>query len=103
MRDKKGNHGEHPVTAMWYGKMAGKTIEEIIDTDPSYFVWMLSGFLDVTVQQAKYFEEKYGLALPENVIAPPEISAWTHCEDTLENEYKELCKEYWKTKEHLLH
>jgi hypothetical protein len=73
MRDKQGNHGEAPITKFWYSRKAGQTIEEIIDTDPQWFIWAVQQFQNVTPQQAAYFEQKYGMELPENVIqdVPP--------------------------------
>lgn len=68
MRDKQGNHGEAPIRAFWYGKKAGQTIEEIIDTDPTYFIWCVGQFLNVTPAQAAYFQNKYNMELPPNVI-----------------------------------
>lgn len=68
MRDKEGNHGEYPITKFWYSRKAGQTIEEIIDTDPRWFIWAVTQFLNVTPDQASYFEQKYGMELPDNVI-----------------------------------
>lgn len=61
---------EYPVTKMWYGKGAGRSIKEIIDWKPDYFIWLVEKFLDVTPSQAKYFSDKFGINLPLEVISP---------------------------------
>ena len=96
MRDKNGGHGESPVVKMWYGKMAGRTIEEIIDTKPDYFIWMVEQFQDITVDQARYFKEKYGMELPPDVIAPSDTIPYEHTKDSPEGEYIDICKLYWQ-------
>lgn len=91
MRNKDLSGGEWPVLKMWYGKMAGKTIEEIIDTQPRYFIWMVKAFQDVTVTQAKHFQDKYEMELPPEVIqdVTPYEYIYKH---SPEGEYERLCK-----------
>ena len=91
MRNKDLSGGEWPVLKMWYGKMAGKTIEEIIDTQPTYFIWMVKAFQDVTVTQAKHFQDKYEMELPPEVVrdVPPYEYIYKH---SPEGEYERLCK-----------
>lgn len=79
MRDKEGNHGEYPITKFWYSRKAGQTIEEIIDTDPTWFIWAVETFLDVTPVQAAYFKEKYGMDLPDHVIK--DLPPYTYSKD----------------------
>lgn len=91
MRNKDLSGGEWPVLKMWYGKMAGKTVEEIVDNYPRYFIWMVKAFQDVTVTQAKYFQDKYGMDLPPEVIQDviPYEYIYKH---SPEEEYERLCK-----------
>ena len=99
MRTSSGDHGEYPVVEMWYGKLAGSSIEKIIDLDPEYFIWIVKQFQDVTVQQADYFKDKYGMELPANVVAPPGTVPYQHKKDSPEKEYINLCKTYWRMQE----
>lgn len=90
MRNTDGSGGEYPVVKMWYGKGAGRTIEEIIDWKPDYFIWMVEKFLDVTPAQASYFEQKYGMKLPPEVIRDVPPYEWK--KGSPEEEYAEICK-----------
>lgn len=91
VRNKDLSGGEWPVVKMWYGKMAGKTIEEIIDNYPRYFIWMVKAFQDVTVTQAKHFQDRYEMELPREVIQDviPYEYIYKH---SPEGEYERLCK-----------
>lgn len=99
MRNKDGSGGEYPVTKMWYGKGAGRTIEEIIDWKPDYFIWMVDRFLDVSPSQAEYWNKKFpGMELPDYVISPADVIPYTYTKESPADEYELLCKEYSKTK-----
>lgn len=90
MRNKDLSGGEWPVTKMWYGKMAGHTIEDIIENNVSYFIWMVKAFQDVTVKQAKFFRDKWGMDLPEEVIK--DVPPYTYSRKAPEKEYESLCE-----------
>lgn len=90
MRNKDLSGGEWPVTKMWYGKMAGHTIEDIIENNVSYFIWMVKAFQDVTVKQAKFFRDKWEMDLPEEVIK--DVPPYTYSRKAPEKEYEMLCK-----------
>lgn len=88
---------EFPVTHWWYGKHAYRPIEEVIDKWPDYFIWAVQKFQDVTVQQAKYFKDKYGMELPAEVIAPAEVEPYEYTKGSPEGEYADVCKQYVET------
>lgn len=90
MRNKDLSGGEWPVTRMWYGKMAGHTIEDIIENNVSYFIWMVKAFQDVTVKQAKFFRKKWEMDLPEEVIK--DVVPYTYSRKAPEKEYERLCQ-----------
>lgn len=90
MRNKDLSGGEWPVTKMWYGKMAGHTIEDIIENNVSYFIWMVKAFQDVTVKQAKFFRDKWEMDLPEEVIK--DVIPYTYSRKAPEKEYERLCE-----------
>ena len=94
---KKQRKHEHPCSYLWYGKHAYKPIEEVIDKWPDYFLWEVSEFLDVTVQQARYFKDKYGMELPAEVIAPAEVEPYEYTKGSPEGEYADVCKQYVET------
>lgn len=75
---------------MWYGKMAGHTIEDIIEHNVEYFIWMVKAFQDVTVSQAKFFRDKWGMDLPEEVIK--NVPPYTYNKKAPKGEYESLCK-----------
>ena len=92
---------EYPITRFWYGKAARfKSIEELIDQDPLYFIWAVQTFQDVTPAQANHFKNKYGMELPDNVIAPKELKPYNPPKDIHKRPwdltYKELCDQYMK-------
>lgn len=91
MRNKDLSGGEWPVSKMWYGKMAGKTIEEIIDNYPRYFIWMVKAFQNVTVPQARYFQDKYGMELPREVVQDVVPYEYVY-KKSPEGEYEKLCR-----------
>lgn len=79
---------EYPVVKMWYGKGAGRTIEEIIDWKPDYFIWLVESFLDVTPSQAEYFKNKFGMELPLEVIR--DVVPYEHRKNSPEDEYAKI-------------
>lgn len=81
---------EYPVHHMWYGKGAGRTIEEIIDWKPDYFIWLVQTFLDVTPSQAAYFKKKLGMDLPREVIR--DVVPYIHHKLSPPEEYERICK-----------
>lgn len=92
-----GKGREYPITRFWYSKAARfKSIEELIDQDPSFFIWAVEKFQDVTPAQALHFKEKYGMDLPEEVIAPERLEPYNPPKkvEVWDNTYKELCDKY---------
>lgn len=81
---------EWPVTMMWYTKKAGKTIEEIIDSDVDFFIWMVETFQNVTPKQAEYFKRKYKVEVPSQFIQNVEPYEWKEGDPELL--YTEICK-----------
>lgn len=81
---------EWPITHFWYSQKVGKTIEEIIDTDPSFMVWALENFQNVTPKQAEYYKKKTGKTLPARVIQ--DVEPYDHQKGDPEKLYTELCQ-----------
>lgn len=67
---------EWPITSFWYTQKKGKTIEEIIDTDPSWLIWAIKEFQNVTPKQAEYFEKRLGKKLNPKYIQDVEPYTW---------------------------
>ena len=90
---------EYPIVRFWYGKGARyRSIEELIDGNPKWFIWAVENFQDVTPTQAKHFSDKYGIELPTEVIAdvePYEHKKGSPSPDTV---YEDICKEYSKSR-----
>lgn len=80
---------EYPISFIWYTKHAGKTIEWIMDHDPSYFVWMLKTFQDVTPPQADHFYSRYKKRIPKQYIQ--DVEPYTYQKGDPEEMYMELC------------
>lgn len=80
---------EWPVTMMWYTKKKGQDIENIIDSDPDFFMWMVETFQNVTPQQANYFKRKYAVVVPEKFIQDVEPYTWE--EEDPDRIYMEIC------------
>ena len=80
---------EYPIVRFWYTKYSGMTIEEIIDKDIDFFLWVVSSFQNVTPQQAKYFEEKTGKILNPRVIV--DVEPYEYVKGDPEEMYMEIC------------
>lgn len=80
---------EWPVTHMWYTKKSGMTIEEIIDSDPEFFMWMVETFQNVTPTQARYFYGKVGIRIPSEWIQ--DVEPYDHKPTDSDRLYSELC------------
>ena len=81
---------EYPVVKMWYTKHKGKTIEEIIDKDPSFACWMIKTFQNLTPTQAQYFKKRWGKELKKEYIQDVEPYEWKKGDP--EQLYMELCE-----------
>lgn len=82
---------------MWYGKGAGRTLEEIMAWKPDYFLWLVETFLDVTPEQAAHWSGLYpgpDFRLPPEVISPPELRPYLHTRGVPEDTYSRLCQVY---------
>lgn len=80
---------EWPVTHMWYTKKKGQTIEEIIDTDPDFFIWMVETFQNVTPKQASHFRQRTGIIIPGIFIQ--DVEPYDHIPADPDKLYMELC------------
>lgn len=96
MAEQTTKKREPPVLRFWYGKGAKyKSIEELIDNNPSWFIWAVDTFQDITPKQAKYWQDKYpGLDLPEEVIV--DVDPFVPGPNNSENnrQYSQLCVQY---------
>lgn len=82
---------EYPIVRFWYGKGARfKTIEELMDEDPDWFLWALEKFQNVTVEQAHHFKEKYGMNIPPRLVE--NVPPYEHVKGDPESLYMELCQ-----------
>lgn len=80
---------EYPIKKLWYTRYSGLTIEQLIDKNPGYFVWMVTAFQNVTPAQAKHFTRKTGKVLNKMYIQDVEPYEWQKGDpDEL---YMELC------------
>lgn len=81
---------EYPIVRFWYSKAARfKSIEELMDNDPDYFLWALGAFQNITVDQANHFEEKYGLKIPPKFVE--DVPPYEHMKGDPVELYQELC------------
>jgi len=90
---------EYPILRFWYGKGAKySSIEELIDNNPSWFIWAVEKFQDVTPAQANHFKERYGMELPLEVIS--DVSPYEHTKNSPnpDTNYMKLCEEYAREK-----
>lgn len=83
-------NSEYPIVRFWYTKQAGRTIEEIIDREPSFIEWAIKNFQNVTPSQATYFEKKTGKTIPDICIQDVKPYEWV--EGDTEQLYIDLCK-----------
>lgn len=81
---------EYPIVRFWYTKQAGRTIEEIIDREPSFMEWAISTFQNVTPAQADYFEKKTQKSIPPEYIQDVQPYEWR--EGDPEQLYATLCE-----------
>lgn len=87
--DSKHPH-EYPIKKFWYTKHAGRTIEEIIDRDVTFFEWAVRTFQDVTPEQASYYFRRTGKGVPAECIKRVEPYLWESGDP--ESLYMELCE-----------
>lgn len=93
---------EFPIKKFWYGKGAAyKSIEELIEKRPGWFIWAVETFQDVSPSQAEHFREIYGMELPNEVITSQEVldslnggSPYEYKKGDTEEVYKDLCRKY---------
>lgn len=93
---------EFPIKKFWYGKGAAyRTIEELIEKNPKWFIWAVETFQDVTEEQARHFYEVYSMELPPYVITPQSVmneinggSPYEYKKGDSEEIYKDLCRKY---------
>lgn len=97
---KPNRRSEYPISRFWYTKQAGRTIEEIIDREPSFIEWAVSTFQNLTPSQAIYFEKQTNKVIPEECIQ--DVQPYDHQEGDPEELYMELC-DSGKTLEEVLH
>jgi hypothetical protein len=87
---KPNRRSEYPISRFWYTKHAGRTIEEIIDREPSFIEWAIKNFQNVTPSQAIYFEKKTGKSIPDICIQDVKPYEWV--EGDTEQLYIDLCE-----------
>lgn len=81
---------EWPITKFWYTKYKGKTIEWIIDHDPSYLCWCIKTFQNITPSQAQYFKNRWNKEIRSEFIQDVEPYEWQKGDP--DNLYMELCE-----------
>ena len=86
----KDRNSEYPIVRFWYTKQSGRTIEEIIDREPSFIEWAIKVFQNVTPSQAQYFKKVTGKDIPEEAIQDVQPYEWQ--EGDTEQLYIDLCK-----------
>ena len=96
---KPNRRSEYPISRFWYTKQAGRTIEEIIDREPSFIEWAVSTFQNLTPSQALYFEKRTNKVIPKECIQ--DVQPYDHKEGDSEDLYMELC-DSGKTLEEIL-
>ena len=67
---------EWPIKFFWYTRKKGKTIEEVIDTDPDWLEWAIREFQNLTPSQAEYYEKRIGKKLSKKFIQDVEPYEW---------------------------
>ena len=82
---------EYPIVYFWYTKHKGKTIEEIIDKDVTFFEWAVRTFQDVTPSQAQYYFQKTNQKVPPECIRDVEPYRFEKGDPELKL-YMELCE-----------
>lgn len=80
---------EWPIKMFWYTKKCGKTIEEIIDSDPEWLWWAVKTFQNLTPKQAKYYKEVTGHEIPEHYIQ--DVTPYEYEKGDPESMYMDLC------------
>lgn len=93
---------EFPIKKFWYGKGAAcRSIEELMEKNPKWFLWALETFQDVTPGQAAHFEKVFGMDLPKEFICSQELmdeinegNPYEFKKGDSEDVYKELCRKY---------
>lgn len=81
---------EWPIKYYWYTKKKGKTIEEIIDTDPSWLDWAIKEFQNLTPKQAQYYKQKTGKQLKSIYIQ--DVEPYEYIKGDPEGLYMDLCE-----------
>lgn len=93
---------EFPIKKFWYGKGAAyKTIEELMEKNPGWFIWAVETFQDLTPEQAEHFKEVYRMDLPQEVICSQELldeinngEPYEFKKGDSEDVYKDMCRKY---------
>lgn len=86
---KPNRVAEYPIVRFWYTKQSGRTIEEIIDREPSFIEWAVSTFQNLTPSQAQYFKKITGKDIPGEAIQ--DVTPYEHQEGDTEQLYIDLC------------
>ena len=81
---------EWPIVKFWYTKKNGKTIEEIIDTDPQWLCWAIKEFQNLTPKQAEYFFKRTGKRLKQTYIQ--NVEPYLYQKGDPEGLYMDLCE-----------
>lgn len=81
---------EWPIVKFWYTKKNGKTIEEIIDTDPQWLCWAIKEFQNLTPRQAEYFFKRTGRQLNKKYIQ--DVEPYLYQKGDPEGLYMDLCE-----------
>lgn len=84
---------EWPIVKFWYGKGAKySSIEELIDSNPSWFLWAVDTFQDITPSQAQYWLDKYPELGPIPNEYVKDVVPYRHTKDSPDSEYMNLCE-----------
>lgn len=81
---------EYPIVRLWYTKHEGRTIEELIEKDVTFFEWIVSNFQDVTPAQAQFYKRLTKKELPSEVIKDVTPYEWKNGDP--ECLYSEICR-----------
>lgn len=83
-------NSEWPIVRFWYTRKKGQTIEQIIDTDITFFEWAVANFQNITPGQASYYCRRTGHMPPSSVIK--DVTPYEHGDNDPEQLYEMLCK-----------
>lgn len=81
---------EWPIVRFWYTQKNGKTIEEIIDTDPDWLWWAIREFQNLTPKQAEYYQLRTGKKLSPHYIQ--DVTPYEYQSGDPGGLYMDLCR-----------